>query len=145
MNHTANNRILALDFGRKRIGIALSDPLQIFAYPYKTFLNDHNFWGELLKLLKDMEVNKIILGFPFSETESRTSVANEILKFKSDLEKKTELEVILWDETLTSEMAKQMIISSVTKKSKRKEKGILDKNSAAIILKEYLESVKEKK
>lgn len=138
-------RILAIDFGLKRIGLALSDPLMIFAYPYKTITNDKNTLNELRQIINEKNVAEIILGFPFSETRSRTSVKDDILRFKETIEKKFMINVQLFDETYTSSIARENVIKTVTKKSKRKDKGLLDMNSAAIILQEYLDNLKEEK
>ncbi len=131
-------RILALDYGAKRIGLALSDPLMIFAYPYKTIQNDNQIWNELSSLVKEKAVQKIILGYPFREDGQPTDLSKKIEKFKDELEKRFKLEVIFWDERYTSSIAEQMMLESVKKKSKRRDKGIIDKTAAAIILQEYL-------
>ena len=134
-------RILAIDYGLKRIGLALSDPLLTFSYPFKTILNDQKLWQELESIVKEKEVTKILLGYPLKEDGSYSHITEDVLKFKIKLEKKFKLEVELRDERYTSQMAKQLIIKTVPKKSKRREKGILDRNSAAIILQEYLDEL----
>lgn len=132
-------RILAIDFGLKRIGLALSDPLAIFAYPFKTILNDKKLWDELTQIIHEQSIKKIILGLPKKESGGTTSITNEVLKFKKLLEEKFNLEIILRDERYSSLIAKELILESVTKKSKRKEKGLIDKNAAAVILQDYLD------
>lgn len=132
-------RILAIDFGLKRIGLALSDPLTIFAYPFKTILNDKNFLNELAKIIHEQSVKKIILGLPSKENGDSSTITKNVLKFKNQLEEKFCLEVVLRDERYSSVIAKELILESVTKKSKRKEKGLIDKNAAAVILQDYLD------
>jgi putative Holliday junction resolvase len=132
------NRILAIDFGLKRIGLALSDPLLTFSYPFKTILNDNSLWQNLKSVIEEKNVKKIILGYPLRNNGVKSDVTDRVLDFKNKLENKFSLEIILWDESFTSEMAKQVVIQSVTKKSKRRDKGLIDRNSAAIILQEYL-------
>ncbi len=134
-------RILGIDYGLKRTGLALCDPLRIFAYPYKTLLNDKNFWKELKKVIEEKNVEKIILGFPLNEGGSKSHITDQVTKFAKDLENKFKREIILWDERYTSVMAREKILESVTKKSKRRDKGLLDQNSAAIILQEYLNTL----
>lgn len=141
MEENVETRIMAIDFGKKRMGIALSDPLKKFAYPYKTILNDSKFFLECAKIIKEKGILKIILGIPNEETSSKTSIVESVKKFKLEIEKKFTLDVIFWDETYTSSIAQQRILVSVTKKSKRKDKGLLDMNSASIILQEYLDSL----
>ncbi len=133
-------RILSIDFGIKRVGLALSDPLKIFAFPFKTLNNDIKFFNKLTKLVEDQNVVKIILGFPDKENVSTSEVKKKILLLKQRIEKLS-IEVILWDESFTSAIASERILQSVTKKSKRRDKGLIDQQAAAIILQEYLESI----
>lgn len=135
-------RILAIDYGTKRIGLALSDPLMIFAYPYKTIPNDNTFWRSLSEIIREQNVIKIILGHPLKESGEENYFHKQWLEFKNKIEKDFELEVILWDERYTSSIAKEQILQSVTKKSKRRDKSLLDMNSAAIMLQEFLQEYK---
>lgn len=137
MTEQSLKRILAIDYGEKRIGLALSDPLKTFAYPFKTVPNNKDFRNELKLLINEKEIDKVILGIP-SEEDNKKSLIIEKIKNLKKLIEQLGIEVILWDESYTSVIAKQRIIESVTKKSKRKNKGLLDSNSAAIILQEYL-------
>jgi putative Holliday junction resolvase len=141
MNNGNSNRILALDFGSKRIGLALTDPLLIFAYAYKTILNDDKLWYNLDQVIKEKEVIKIILGIPYQENGNLSSNAPVILKFKDALAKRYSLEIIEWDESQTSERAREIIIQTVPGKKKRKDKGLVDRGSASIMLQEYLDSL----
>ncbi len=132
-------RYLAIDFGLKRIGLALSDPLLIFSYPYKTIPNDSDSLRELKQIIDEQGVCKIILGFPKKENGEPASIIGEVLKFKQKLEDTFHLEVLLRDERYSSSIANDIIIKSVAKKSKRKEKGLIDMGAAAIILQNYLD------
>lgn len=140
MTEEQYTRIMALDYGAKRIGIALSDPMMIFATPYKTILNDNRLWKELEIIINEKNIIKIILGFPVKESGKESEIAAKILKFKNDLISKYKTQVELWDERYTSAIASEMIHQSVSKKKKRREKGLVDRNAAAIILQEYLNS-----
>ena len=133
-------RVMALDYGAKRIGIAISDPMMIFATPFKTILNNNNTWKELEIIIKEKNIIKIILGLPVKESGKESEIAVNILKFKTDLINKYKTEVELWDERYTSAIASEMILLSVSKKKKRREKGLVDRNAAAVILQEYLNS-----
>lgn len=138
-------RIMGIDFGLKRIGIALSDSLKMFAYAHTTILNNSSSLNELEKIVKEKNIIKFILGIPNEERQkkdSKTSIINDVKKFKESLEKKFNFDVELWDETYTSAIAQQRILESVNKKVKRQNKDLLDMYSAAIILQEYLDSVK---
>ena len=134
---------MGIDFGLKRIGLALTDPLLTFSYPYKTILNDNSLWDNLKSVVEENNVNKIILGFPKKSSRPDKDITKNVLEFKDKLNIKFNMEVILWDESYTSEMAKQIVIKSVVKKSKRRDKGLIDQNSAAIILQEYLDEERQ--
>lgn len=133
-------RIMGLDYGKKRIGVALSDPLKTFAYSYLTINNDVKKFYELEKIIREKKIVKVILGIPNESKISSTSIVEEVKKFKLGFESKFKLEVILWDESYTSVIAGQKILQSVTKKKKRQDKSLLDMNSAAVILQEYLDT-----
>jgi len=132
-------RLLGIDFGEKRIGLALSDPLLTFAYSLDTFQNDKNFWKRFEDIIKKNEVHKIVIGMPNEERNKDLVAAVEA--FKTKIEDKFHIEVITWNEEYTSVIAQQKIIQSVSKKKKRRDKGLIDKFSAAIILQEYLDSL----
>ena len=141
MEQTKNeSRIMGIDFGEKRIGIALSDPLLIFGYPFTTLQNDLTFMNNLSKIIREKNIAKVILGLPSSKFKSSAELSKKVQTLKLEIESKFKIEVILWDEEYTSAIAKKRVIESVTKKSKRKNKDLLDKHSAAIILQEYLDS-----
>ncbi|MEJ5261505.1 MAG: Holliday junction resolvase RuvX [Ignavibacterium sp.] len=133
-------RIMSIDFGLKRIGIALSDPLKKFASPFLTIPNDEKVFTNLKKIIEEKAVEKIILGLPDESQTASKSVYNDVIEFKSELEKRFNIQVILWNETHTSKIAERRIIESVKSKKKRQDKGLIDMQSAAIILSEYLDS-----
>jgi putative Holliday junction resolvase len=133
-------RIMGIDFGEKRIGIALSDPLFTFAYAFTTLLNDSCFSTNLSKIINEKKIIKVILGLPSERFKSSKELSKKVLKLKTEIELKNNIEVVLWDEEYSSAIAKEKVISSVTKKSKRKEKDLLDMYSAAVILQEYLDT-----
>jgi len=135
------SRIMGLDFGIKRIGVALSDPLKTFAYPHSTIQNDDKKNIQLEKIIKEKSVIKIILGIPNEVKKSKTSIYDEVIKFRDELTKYFNIEVLLWDETYTSVIAERKILESVSRKKKRQNKSLIDMNSAAIILQEYLDSI----
>ena len=131
---------MGIDYGEKRIGIALSDPLLTFAYPFITFQNDSSFLLNLSKIISEIKIIKVILGLPSDRFKSSKELSKKVLELKSEIETKNKLEVILWDEEYSSAIAKEKVIESVTKKSRRKEKDLLDRHSAAVILQEYLDT-----
>ncbi|MCH7722711.1 MAG: Holliday junction resolvase RuvX [Bacteroidetes bacterium] len=132
-------RILGVDYGKKRIGLALTDPLHTFAYAYKTIPNDKKLWINFKNIINEKKVSLVILGMP--DVKKNKVLANIILSFKDKIEKNFNTDVIIWDEEFTSVIAQKRIIESVVKKKKRQDKGLIDQNSAAIILEEYLQSL----
>jgi putative Holliday junction resolvase len=132
-------RVLGIDYGEKRIGLALSDPLFTFAYSFETIVNNKKVWKVLKDIIENKKVIKVVLGFP--NWERNKELVEKITKFKNEIERRFKLEVITWDEEYTSVIAQERIIQSVVKKKKRRDKGLLDRNSAAIILQEYLDEL----
>lgn len=133
------NRIMAIDYGVKRVGIALTDPMKKFAYPYKTLSNDKNLITNIIKIVTEMDVNVILVGMPELSKNETKSISSEILQFKDKLSEKIKTDIIFWDESFSSKIAQQKILESVTKKKSRRNKALLDMHSAAVILSEYLE------
>lgn len=137
-------RILAIDYGTVRIGIAISDPLRLFPSQTYTLANDRNVIQNLVELISEKNVQTIILGFPESKNEKISKVESQIIDFKNKLENKLNTKILLWDEHHTSKLAADRILESVMKKSKRQNKSLIDAQSAAIILEEYLKSLNGK-
>jgi putative Holliday junction resolvase len=133
-----SERVLSIDYGERRIGLAITDPLKIFAIPLTTLENNSMFWQEFSKLLKKYNVIKIVLGYPLKEdgTKSRSTLAVE--KFEEELKNKIKLPITLIDERYSSSIAQEQIIESVKSKKKRRNKALVDMNAAAIILNDYL-------
>ncbi len=136
------SRTLAIDFGEKRIGLAVTDPLNIFAYPLTTLSNDVNFWNKLSAVIKEYSVEKIIIGYPLKESGANSSISEPVLKFKEEIEKRFLMRTELVDERYSSKIAQQRILEKVTSKKKRKDKSMIDQNAAAVLLEDYLSKMK---
>ncbi len=139
-----SERMLGIDYGEKRIGIAITDPLNLFAYPLETLFNDNSFFEGLKNIISKYTVKTILLGYPLKEDGSKTVLSEKIIKFSEDVKSRTGLPVILRDERYTSEIASQRILESVSSKKKRRDKGLIDRNAAAVILEEYLSELKNR-
>jgi putative Holliday junction resolvase len=133
-------RILAIDYGEKRIGIAITDPLNLFAYPLTTINNDSGFMKNLKAVLDQYKVIKILIGNPVKEDGSEARIFSQIIILKNEIETKFNIPIEIVDERYSSEIAKQRIIESVKSKKKRRDKSLVDKNAAAVILEDYLRS-----
>ncbi len=131
-------RILAIDYGRKRVGIAATDPLKIIASPLET-IPAHEIIPFLENYLKKEEVESIVVGMPTRLDNSDTDVTQEVVRLIAKLKEKfTGVQVYEEDERFTSKMALEAAIASGMKKKDRRNKGNIDKISAAIILQSFL-------
>lgn len=131
-------RILAIDFGTKRIGLALTDPLKMFAIPFDTIPNDASTLNRIKSIVEEKFVVKIIMGIPLNDRGEQSSISPLILKFKEKLEELTSQSIELVDERYSSDIASKRILESVSSKKKRRDKSLIDKNAAAVILEDYL-------
>ncbi len=138
-------RILSIDYGAKRTGVAVTDTLQIIANSLATVATH-----ELMKFLTDYfakeEVETVVVGLPKQTdgtlSENATRVKTFVSKFK---EKFPQINVVMHDERFTTVLAHQAILSGGVKKSARRDKGLADRVSAVIILQSYLEQIKYSK
>lgn len=133
-------RILALDYGKKRTGVATTDPLQIIATAVGT-VDSGELIGWLKKYIAAEPVEKIIIGYPLNfddtPTDATPLVEKFIVKFINVF---PDMPVEKWDERMTSKMASQAIAEMGLKKKIRERKELVDSIAAVIILREYLES-----
>lgn len=135
--------ILAIDFGLKRIGLALSDPSQKIALPLKTveIQNPNQDVSLVLAAVQDRitDIETIVLGNPLLLSGKKGEMANNVQAFKEKLEKKlpSSIPVILWDERLTSAQAEKLLKKDYSRKKRSK---IIDPVAATIILQNYLDS-----
>lgn len=139
------SRILGIDWGEKRIGLAVSDPLGIIATGLATVekKSDFNLIGYLKQLISEQEIAKIILGFPKNMDGSVGPKGEEVLAFKESLEKEIDVPVILWDERLTTVSAQRSLREAKVKMKKGKK--FLDKIAAVLILQNYLDHAHHRK
>jgi len=133
------SRILAIDYGRKRIGLALSDELQLTAQPLAVMkrLNRRDDLRRLRGICRKEGVARILVGHPLHITGEAGEMAQEAARFAARLHKELGIEVDLVDERLTSWEAAQMIAE--TGSFSRRKESSLDDVAAAIFLREYLE------
>ena len=133
------SRILAIDYGSKRCGIAVTDSLQMIGTGLKT-IRPQELVGFLKEYTGEEEVECIVIGQPVQRDGSASSIESEILEFIKRLNQKLPaLKVDRYDERFTSKMAFQSMIDSGLKKKARQDKALLDEISATIILNDYLE------
>lgn len=134
-------RILALDHGTKRIGIAISDELKMIAQPIE-FVPAEPFTAFLVRLkelLGEKEVELIVVGMPRNMNGSYGPAALKVDEFVAALKAAVTVPVKTWDERLTSAQANRFLIEANVRRAQRKEK--VDKTAAAILLQSYLDSL----
>lgn len=134
------SKILAIDFGLKRCGIAITDELRMIASPLCT-VESKDLEVLLQEKVDSKEVGEIVIGLPLNTDGQETNITQNVRLLKDHLEKKyEELTIALFDERFTSKMASAAMFDAGMKKSKRKIKGNVDMTSAAIILQGYMRS-----
>jgi putative Holliday junction resolvase len=132
-------RILAIDYGKKRVGIAVTDPLKLIANRLTT-VPAHQIWEFLEEYITKEEVELIVVGYPKQLNNEPSESIRYINPFLKKLEKKyPNMPLKLIDERFTSKIAFQTMIDAGLGKKKRQDKALVDSVSATIILQSYLE------
>tara|TARA_Y100000992_G_scaffold120633_1_gene79027 strand:- start:865 stop:1281 length:417 start_codon:yes stop_codon:yes gene_type:complete len=134
-------RLLAIDHGEKRLGLAISDPNQIISKPLKTLIiSDLQYiLNELVKIISDYDIEKLIIGLPVGMDGKKTQQTGKVEAFKEYLQNKIDIPIIMFDERLSSVSAKKSLISQGIKTGYNKYK--IDQTAAAIFLQQYLDKL----
>lgn len=142
------SKILGIDYGKVRIGIAVSDESFTIAFGRKVIDNNKNLYNELKKIISEENISQIVLGYPLNLKGQKTQQTLETEKFENELsaalagkEKTANIIITRWDERFTSSLAADSMIESGMKKKKRQDKGNIDIISAALMLQSYLDSL----
>ncbi len=138
-------RIMGIDFGMKRVGISVSDPLRIIAQGIDTLENNPSLVAKVIDIVKRMTVGKIVVGKPLKLSGQAGDSAIEAAKFAERLRDRLsreslDVEVVEWDERFTTTMAHRTQIELGVKKKERQKKGNLDRMASQLILQSYLDS-----
>ena len=140
MSHTTG-RILGIDYGTKRIGVAISDPLGIIAQGVTTLGNDGSLVDRLAAVIRRRGVVRVVVGMPYSEDGGKGAKAREVDRFVDRLKQELAIEVDTWDESLSSVDAQRALIAGGMKRKKRRQKHRLDEMAARVMLQGYLDSL----
>src|SRR5262245_21081281 len=134
-------RILALDHGTKRVGIAISDELKMIAQPLEFIAPEPfaKFLARLKEIMQEREVELILVGLPRNMDGSYGPAALKVQEFVAALRDAITVPIRTWDERLTSAQAQRFLIQGGVRRQQRKEK--VDKTAAAILLQSYLDSL----
>jgi len=128
------SRVLGIDYGKKKVGLAISDPLRLIATPFAIVPNDKGLAGKLKQFIKEEKITHLVLGKPVSLSGEKNQQLAEVERFQERLERELGMPVFLYDERYSSKMAKEVL---------REDKGRKDDDdiAAAVILQEYLELI----
>lgn len=137
---TAEGRILAIDYGTKRVGVALSDPLRIIAQGLGTLQNDGRLFRELAGIIRERGVSLVVVGMPYGPDGGLGGKAEEVTDFIGKLRDAVPVPVDTWDESYTTKDAQRAFFSGGMRQKKRREKSRVDEMAARLLLQEYLES-----
>lgn len=133
-------RVLAIDHGSKRMGIALSDAMGIVAQPFEAIPAEpfHQFLSRLQEILRDKQVELILVGMPRNMDGSYGPAALKVQEFVAVLKQAVPISIQTWDERLTSAQANRYLIQADVSRADRR--GKVDKTAAAILLQSFLDS-----
>lgn len=133
-------RILGIDYGSKRIGLAITDPNRSIASPFRTveISNLDKLIAELTRIIEEESVKEIVIGLPIGLKGGYTTQKEKTEQFAEIIQDKIGLPVSYFDERLTSVQAKRLLQSEGKKPSR--EKGLVDETAAAIMLQAFLDS-----
>ena|SRR5437899_9081396 len=131
------NPILALDFGRARIGVAISDELQLLAHPLETIPANQRPAARVAEIVHEKKVDHVVAGIPKRMNGEIGSAATEVLQFVEKLRAILPCPVVTWDERLTT-VAAQRALRDAGKKT-RHTRGYVDQVAAQMILQTYLD------
>ncbi len=136
-----NIRILAIDWGKKKLGLAISDPFNSYAIPLKPLVNNDNIFNDLIKIIIEHRINRILIGQPLLENKQESSMCKVIRSFSERLKEEIikeniKAEILFQNEFYSTKNAK--ILANEFETSKKKWEIFKDSYSAKIILEDYL-------
>lgn len=135
-------RILSIDYGTVRIGTALSDELKLFASPYLVVPAGEGAAEAIAAIVRDNGVEQVVIGMPYALNGTESHMTRQTKEFAERLRAILPCAVVEWDESFSSRAAGEKMRGSGMKKKKRQEKGTTDTWAAAIVLQEYLDSLR---
>lgn len=136
-------RIMGLDFGTKTVGVAISDPLMVTAQPVETITRKsanklRQTLARIEELIVENCVELIVLGYPKNMNNTVGERAQACEAFKEDLERRTALPVILWDERMTTVESERILMAGGVRRENRKT--VIDQMAAVLILQSYMDA-----
>ena len=139
MQHLKGKRLLALDIGKNRIGIAVSDILHITTTPLTVIQHDALVISKLMSIIEKEKPSCIVVGMPKESKGQNNNIIPIINSIVESLQQNTDIEILFQDESFSSKNAVNLLVEAGTSKKKRKDKGTIDKTAAAVILRSFLD------
>jgi len=133
-------RVLGLDFGEKRIGVAISDPLSITAQPLPYISYNPKFLEELKLIMSDYDIGLIVVGLPLSREGKDTQTTVKVRQFGAKLEQHLGKDIVFQDERYSTKAVERVLIEADVSRKKRKE--VIDSQAAVFILQGYMDKQK---
>ena len=133
-------RVLAIDYGSRRVGVALSDPLRVLARGVVTLSNDERLLDSLLELIQREAVALVLVGMPYAPDGGMGKTAREVQRFIEKLRKRTAVSVEVWDESQSTREAQRVLLEAGMKRSARRRRENLDQMAARLMLQEFLDA-----
>jgi len=131
-------RVLAVDLGSRRIGLAVSDPLGLTAQGLPSLERGRDAVAQVLEVCRAWEVTRVVVGLPLNMDGSRGPAADEAETFAAELASRGGLPVELVDERLSSAQAERVLIEAGVSRSRRRRRGLVDRGAAVLLLDTYL-------
>jgi putative holliday junction resolvase len=128
-------KLLGIDYGEKRIGIAITDEQQDYIFPNETIENSDNIIEEIENIVKKENIETIVIGFPINMKGEEGFQSEKTKKFIEALQSKVQISVEIEDERLTSQLAERLL---KTVPGGKKQKGNIDRQAAILILESYI-------
>jgi len=137
------NRILAIDYGDKKVGLALSDPMKIIAKPYKTIINNskESLLSDIIQIIQLKDVNEIVVGLPKTLKNTYSEQTYKVKDFIDYITGSLDINVVIVDERLSSIEAKRSLIAQGIKTGHNKKD--VDMTAAALFLQNYLDKIEK--
>jgi len=133
-------RILGIDYGTKKIGLAISDETQTIAMPLKVIDSDEDAVEAINNIVKENDVKRIVIGLPITLSGNKGKRAIETEEFIDKLKNVLDVEIVEWDERLSTRFSER-VLNKANVKGRKNKKKVIDKIAATFILQGYLDSL----
>ncbi len=132
-------RVLAVDLGTRRIGLAVSDPLGVTAQGLPSRGRRRDAVAQIIEVCREADAGTVVVGLPLNMNGSKGPAAVAAEQFAAELFSRSGLPVVTWDERLSSVSAEKVLIEAGVSRSKRRKQGLVDRGAAAVFLQAYLD------